>query len=159
MWKGLKISVRKKKNSLYEEQVLFWKIRFCRIKKTVIWGKDRYFLDIILKGKIPSKQMPTSDFVPTRAEQNGKAAPITAEPFSAEQKKECRETGSAGLDISFRKLAVVSENSAAVYNLPEKDCGLEKKKRKLVQYMERSHRSMNQDNYLPDGRIRPGSSD
>ncbi len=129
IWKGLEIPIRKKKNSSYEEQALSQEIRFCRLKKTTIRGKDRYFLDIILKGKIPLKQG------------NGN-----------------QNMGSVGLDIGFQKLAVVSENTASVYELPKKDHKLEKKKRELVQYMERSRRSMNPDNYLPDGRIRPGSS-
>lgn len=155
VWKGLEIPIRKKKNSLYEQQALAQEIRFCRIKKTIIRGKDRYFLDIVLKGEIPSKQISASDSA--NAGQDGKDV-LTTEQFPADQKKESHEAINVGLDIGFRKLAVVSEDMASVYELPEKDRSLEKKKRKLVQYMERSRRSMNPDNYLPDGRIRPGSN-
>lgn len=144
IWKGLEIPVRKKKNSRYEEQALAQEIRFCRIKKTIIRGKERYFLDVILKGQIPLKE-----------------TAVTVSTAEGVENKDMVRTpggGEVGLDIGFRKLAVVTEDTAAVYDLPEKDRGLEKKKRKLLQYMERSRRSMNPDNYLPDGRIRPGSS-
>lgn len=119
-------------------------IRFCRIKKTIIRGKERYFLDVILKGQIPLKE--TSVTV------------STAEDAENEDLARTPGDGEVGLDIGFRKLAVVTEDRAAVYDLLEKDRGLEKKKRKLLQYTERSRRSMNPYNYLPDGRIRPGSS-
>ena len=142
VWKGLEIPVRKKKNSQYEEQVLSQEIRFCRIKKTMIRGKDRYLLDVILKGQIPLKKIQAS----ASAERSNENVSLVY------------RDGNVGLDIGFRKLAVVTEDTAAVYELPEKDRGLEKKKRILLQYMERSRRSMNPDNYFPDGRIRPGSS-
>lgn len=160
VWKGLEIPIRKKKNSSYEEQALAQEIRYCRIKKTMIRGKDRYFLDIVLKGKIPLKQtsMPDSPH-DGKDEEVKKTVPITTEPFHTDQGREDQKNVNVGLDISFRKLAVVSEDAASVYDLPEKDHRLEKKKRELTQYMERSRRSMNPDNYLPDGRIRPGSSE
>ena len=143
VWKGLQIPIRKKKNNRYEEQALSQEIRFCRIKKAMIRGKDQYFLDVILKGRIPLKET---------------AEDVSSQQVPSEQTKGNHEACSVGLDIGFRKLAVVTEDKAVIYALPEKDRGLEKKKRSLVQYMERSRRSMNLDNYLPDGRIRPGSS-
>lgn len=106
-------------------------------------GKDRYFLDVILKGRIPLKET---------------AENISLRQVLSEQTKGNHEAGSVGLDIGFRKLAVVTEHKAVIYKFPEKDRGLEKKKRSLVQYMERSRRSMNPDNYLSGGRIRLGSS-
>ncbi len=165
VWKGLEIPVRKKKNSSYEVQALSQEIRFCRIKKTVIRGKDRYFLDVVIKGAIPLKQLPEADTSngangTSNCGQDRQTAAVTEVQFRIGSEIEStrgNEAVNVGLDIGFRKLAVVSENAAAVYELPQKDQGLEKKKRKLVQYMERSRRSMNPDNYLPDGRIRPGS--
>lgn len=193
VWKGLEIPVRRKKNSSYEEQALSQEIRFCRVKKTVIRGKDRYLLDVVLKGAIPLKEaVPLKQTIPLKqmpeADDLNSGQERQRVPRSEEKlrigcknkfRKECEEklytereeklrTGCAeenheavnvGLDIGFRKLAVVSEDAAMVYDLPEKDRGLEKKKRELVQYMERSRRSMNPDNYLPDGRIRPGSKE
>lgn len=158
VWKGLEIPVRKKKNSCYEEKALSQEIRFCRIKKTMIRGKDRYFLDVVIKGAIPLKQLPEAGISDiSNCGQDRQTVPIPEEQFCAGCEKESSGTVNVGLDIGFRKLAVVSDHAASVYELPEKDLGLEKKKREVVQYMERSRRSMNPDNYLPDGRIRPGS--
>ena len=101
----------------------------------MIRGKDRYLLDVILKGQIPLKKIQAS----ASAERSNENVSLVY------------RDGNVGLDIGFRKLAVVTEDTAAVYELPEKDRGLEKKKRILLQYMERSRRSMNPDNYFPDG--------
>lgn len=56
VWKGLTIPVDKKNWSWYEEEALKREIRYCRIKKAVIRGKDRYFLEIVLKGDVPVKR-------------------------------------------------------------------------------------------------------
>ena len=126
VWKGLVIPVDKKNFTWYEEQALKQEIRYCRIKKSVIRGKDRYFLDIVLKGNVPIKRKP-------------------------------EVTGTVGLDIGPQKLSLISPNDTSVYILPVKNRGLEFKKRKLSQYMERSRRSTNPENYHSDGRIKKGS--
>lgn len=126
VWKGLVIQVDKKNFTWYEEQALKQEIRYCRIKRSVIRGKDRYFLDIVLKGNVPIKR-----------------------------KQEV--TGTVELDIGPQKLSLISPNNTSVYILPIKNRGLEFKKRKLSQYMERSRRSMNPENYHPNGRIKKGS--
>ena len=56
IWKGLTIPVDKKNWSWYEEEALKREIRYCRIKKSAIRGKDRYFLEIVLKGDVPVKR-------------------------------------------------------------------------------------------------------
>lgn len=126
VWKGLVIPVDKKNFTWYEEQALKQEIRYCRIKRTLIRGKVRYFLDIVLKGDVPVKRKPEVE-------------------------------GTVGLDIGPQKLSLVSRNNTSVYILPMKNRGLEFRKRKLGQYMERSRRNMNPENYYPDGRIKKGS--
>lgn len=126
VWKSLVIPVDKRKFTWYEEEALKQEIRYCRIKRTVIRGKDRYFLDIVIKGSVPVK-------------------------------RKSEVTGTVGLDIGSQKLSLVSRGNTSVYILPIKNRGLEFKKRKLGQYMERSRRSMNPENYHPDGRIKKGS--
>lgn len=127
VWKGLNIPVDKRKLTWYEEQALKQEIRYCRIKRIVIRGKDRYFLEIVLKGRVPVKGRPEA-------------------------------SGTVGLDIGPQKLSLVSQNNTSVYILPIKNQGLEFRKRKLSQYMERSRRSMNPENYHPNGRIKKGSA-
>ena len=125
MWKGLVIPVAKKLNT-YEEQALEQEIRYCRIKKSLIRGKDRYFLDIVFKGKVPIKE-------------------------------KSEAAGVIEVDIGIQKLSLVSQDGVSMYLLPGKNRKLESKKRELSRYMERSRRSMNPDNYYPDGRIKKGS--
>ena len=126
VWKGLVIPVDKRNFTWYEEQALKQEIRYCRLKKSVIRGKDRYFLEIVFKGNVPVKPKPE---VP----------------------------GTVGLDIGRQKLSLVSQEQAVEYLLPIKNRQLEFRKRQLSQYMERSRRSMNPENYHPDGRIKKGS--
>lgn len=128
VWKGLVIPIDKKKLTWYEEQALNQEIRYCRIKKSLIRGKDRFFLDIVLKGHVPVKEKSES-------------------------------AGVVEVDIGLQKLSLVSRDGTSVYILPVKSRKLELKKRKLNQYMERSRRSMNPENYHPDGRIKKGSRD
>jgi putative transposase len=56
VWKGLTIPIDRKNWNWYEEEALKREIRYCRIKKSVIRGKDRYFLEIVLKGDVPVKR-------------------------------------------------------------------------------------------------------
>lgn len=126
VWKGLVIPVDKRDFTWYEEQAFKQEIRYCRLKKSVIRGKDRYFLEIVFKGNVPVKPKPEAP-------------------------------GTVGLDIGRQKLSLVSQEQAAEYLLPIKNRQLEFRKRQLSQYMERSRRSMNPENYHPDGRIKKGS--
>lgn len=126
VWKDLVIPVDKNELNWYEEEALKQEIRYCRIKRIIIRGKNRYFLDVVLKGDVPIKRKP-------------------------------EVTGIVELSIGRQKLSLISEENTSTYILPIKNRGLEFKKRKLSQYMERSRRSMNPDNYHPDGRIKKGS--
>lgn len=126
VWKELVIPVDKKSFTWYEEQALKQEIRYCRLKKSIIRGKNRYFLEIVFKGNAPVKPKP-------------------------------EVTGTVGLDIGRQKLSMVSQEHASEYLLPVKNRQMEYRKRQLSQYMERSRRSMNPENYLSDGRIKKGS--
>ena len=126
IWKGLIIPIDQEEFNWYEEQALSQEIRYCRIKRSVIRGKRRYFLDIVLKGNAPAKQ-------------------------------KTERTGTVEVDIGPQKLKLVSPNNNSTYILPIKNRKLEQRKREISQYMERSRRSMNPENYRPDGRIKKGS--
>ena len=126
VWKGLTIPVDRQSFRQYEKEALAQEIRYCRIKRSTIRGKDRYFLDIVLKGRAPVKKKPQT-------------------------------SGTVELDIGIQKLSLVSPDQNFQYLLPRKNQRLEFKKRSLTQYMERSRRSMNPENYHPDGRIKKGS--
>ena len=141
-WKGLLLPVGFKGNA-YESQALKKELRFCRIKRESIRGKERYFAELVLKGTPPVKSQPDVQI-------DGSSGRIKV-PGTTVQK--------VGIKAGFWKIAAVSEQEAILCDLPGKRCDLEYRKRKLTEYMERSRRGANPENYLPDGRIREGSAD
>lgn len=82
-WKGLKLTVLRKRNP-YEEQALEQQIRYCRIKWKWIRGKKKFYVDLILRGQCPKKQW-----------------------F---QENDPTAEGDVGIDIGLRKLVCVSES-------------------------------------------------
>ena len=127
VWKGLVIPVDKKRYSFYEKEAFQRELRYCRVKRAVIRGKNRYFIQLVFKGKAPVRKCP----------------------------EENRDV-STGLDVGFQRLSVVAGDQAIVYPLPKKDVSLERRKRQLICYLERSRRSVNPEHYFPDGRVKPG---
>ncbi len=128
VWKGLTLPIARKEYSAYERQALEHELRYCRIKRSIIRGKRRYFIELILRGRAPVKQKIAGD-----------------------------AGGSVGLDIGFRRLALVTQGKAAIYELPKKNKSLEYQKKELSRYLDRSRRALNPGNYLSDGRIKKGS--
>ena len=143
VWKGLVLPAELKNNS-YEQKALQEELRFCRLKREMVRGKERYFVQLVLKGRPPEKE-----------NTGGQSSFVLGSGNSAEEKS--RET--VGLKIGFRELAVVSEEKAGLVELPSKDRKLESQKRHLVSYLERSRRKTNPDNYYPDGKIRAGGTE
>lgn len=129
VWKGLILPAGLKQNA-YEQKALSQKLCFCRIKRGRIRGKTRYFVELVLRGRPPGKD---------------------SKPSSADSQ-------TVGLKAGFHEAAAVSGKEAVLVPFPQKDRELERRKRELVRYMERSRRCSNPDNYLPDGKIRDGSA-
>ncbi len=127
VWKGLVIPVDRKRYSAYEMEAFQRELRFCRVERAEIRGKRRYFIQLVFKGRAPVRK---------RLEEN--------------------MDDSVGLDVGLRKLSMVAGERVMVYPLPAKDMSLERKKRELARYLERSRRSMNPGNYFSDGRVKPG---
>lgn len=128
IWKGLILPVRRN-YSAYETNALSQEIRFCRIKRKWIRGKQRYYVEIVLKGVCPVRQ---------------KILP--------------RHRGTIGLDIGFNRLVCVGEHEIQEYPIPvrEQFYQLEKEKRRLKRRMERSRKAMNPQNYDSQGKVIPG---
>ena len=129
-WKGLVIPAGLKGNR-YEQEALKKELRFCRIKRETIRGKERYFAELVFQGTPPLKR-------------EGAGAQTSA-------------MRTVGVKTGFWKLAAVGGREALLIDLPAKDQGLERRKRELSRYLERSRRQMNPDKYLEDGRARAGS--
>lgn len=128
-WKGLILPVKQKKNS-YEREALQHEIRYCRIKRRMIRGSYHYYVDLVMKGMPPLKH-----------------------PES------CQASGKVGIDMGLQKLAYVSEEQMEILPLIKTDFRLEREKRRILRFLDRSRRATNPGNYRADGSILPGASD
>jgi hypothetical protein len=130
IWSGLKIPVKIDYTNPYEYQSLQDEICYCRIKRKFIRGKYKYYLQLILKGNPPLK-----------INKDG------------EIKRDIGK-GVVGLDIGTQSIAIASKTDVKLLELADRVNNVEKDKRKLLRYMDRSRRSNNPDNYNEDDTIK-----
>ena len=130
-WNGLEIPVQINLKNAYELMTLEHKVAYCRVVRRVIRSKNRYFLQLVLKGIAPPKyDAQTGDF------------------------KHVLGKGDVGFDIGTQTLSVSSATDVKLLELADGLQGMEDKKRRLLRKMDRSRRATNPDNYNPDGTIR-----
>lgn len=95
-WNGLHLPVRFRKNDLFiEESLALHKIKYCRLVKKVIRGKDTFYLQLIMGGMPPTK----------RINKTG------AFRHSYQKKKR------VGIDIGPSTIAIVSEETVSIQQL------------------------------------------
>ncbi len=131
-WNNLSIKVQTKLND-YETTALKDKICYCRIKRIYVRGKYKYILQLILDGMPPIKM-------------NKETGEI----------KNPLGIGTIGIDIGTQTLAYVSDKDIKLYELAPRIQNIEKEKRKIQRYMDRSKRAMNHHNFNEDGTIKHG---
>lgn len=127
VWKKLTFPVVRK-YSTYEENVLKCEIRYCRLKRQWIQGKQRYFADLVLKGDCPVRN------------------PIPL-----------RDVGSVGIAVTLKRLYIVSSREIRVEEFPRNQEWFQARRGELIRKMEVSRRINNPQNYEENGRIRPGA--
>jgi len=132
IWNGLKISVKIDYNNPYEYQALKDEICYCRIKRRFIKGKYKYYLQIVFKGVPPMK-----------INKDGEV-------------KRHIGNGTVGLDIGTQTIAIVSNVDVKLLELADRVNNIEKEKRRILRYMDRSRRANNPDNFNEDGTIQKG---
>lgn len=132
IWNGLKIPVKIDYNNPYEYQALKDEICYCRIKRRFIKGKYKYYLQIVFKG-IP----------PMKINKDGEV-------------KRHIGNGTVGLDIGTQTIAIVSNADVKLLELADRVNNIEKEKRRILRYMDRSRRANNPDNFNEDGTIKKG---
>jgi hypothetical protein len=130
IWNGLKIPVKIDYNNPYEYQALKDEICYCRIKRRFIKGKYKYYLQIIFKGVPPMK-----------INKDGEV-------------KRHIGNGTVGLDIGTQTIAIVSNVDVKLLELADRVNNIEKEKRRILRYMDRSRRANNPDNFNEDGTIK-----
>lgn len=132
IWNGLKIPVKIDYNNPYEYQALKDEICYCRIKRRFIKGKYKYYLQIVFKG-VP----------PIKINKDGEV-------------KRHIGNGTVGLDIGTQTIAIVSNVDVKLLELADRVNNIEKEKRRILRYMDRSRRANNPDNFNEDGTIKKG---
>lgn len=142
-WKGLRLPAYIKGNT-YEREALSQEIRYCRIKRKWIRGRECYYVDLVMCGKCPVRNS-GSEMV---SESNG--------VYRANVAGEEKETSVVGLDLGLRRITAVSDTEIRTFSLPEKDRNLEQRRRELARKMERSRRINHPENYDGSGQIRSG---
>mgnify|MGYP000904883999 CR=1 FL=1 len=132
-WLGLEIKPKVNLNNQYECQALEAEICYVRIKRKFIRGKYKYYMELVLKGAYPNK----------------------IDKNTGETKYKLG-SGTLGIDIGTQTIAYVSDINTKLLELAPKVKNIEKEKRKILRYMDRSRRANNPDNYNKDGTIKRG---
>lgn len=129
---GLNIPVIVKQNDTYAQMALeLNKIKYCRILKKVINGKDRFYLQLVMDG------------VP----------PVKFDKETGEIKQPVNQ-GIIGIDIGTQTVAISSEREVKLLELAPEIHNIDKEKRRLQRKLDRSKRANNPDNYNSDGTIK-----
>lgn len=131
VWNELKIPVDIDYDNHYEYQALQCPISYCRIVRKFIKHKYHYYVQIVFKGTPPIK--------------------INTETGEIKHRI---GIGDVGLDIGTSSIAIASEHDVKILELADKVQNIENEKRRLLRKMDRSRRSMNPNNYEPDGTIK-----
>ena len=126
----LKIPVILKSNDIYAYQSLQNRVKYCRIKREVIKGKTKYYVQLILEG------------VP----------PIKIDKETGEIKHYINE-GTVGIDIGTQTVAYTSQYEIKLLELAPEIQNIEKEKRVLQRKLDRSRRSMNPNKFNDNGTI------
>jgi hypothetical protein len=130
-WNGLEIAVIVKVNDMYAHQSLLDKVKYCRIVRKVIRGKERYFVQLVLEGIPPKKiDRKTGTF------------------------RHLRKEGKVGIDIGTQTIAVVSKEEAKLLELAPNINNIEREKRILQRKLDRQRRANNPHKYHSDGTIK-----
>lgn len=122
-WLGLNMPVVIKRNDKYAMQCFQSELKYCKIVKKVIRGKNRYFVQITFEGVPPTKRgIKYTD-------------------------------NEVGIDIGTSTIAVVSDNKVDFKILADNIEKNEKEKIRLERKLDRQRRANNPNKYLEDGRI------
>lgn len=131
-WNKLVIKVQSKLND-YEITALRDKVCYCRIKRSFVRGKYKYYLQLILDGVPPIKVNKNTGEI-----------------------KNAVGIGTLGIDIGTQTMAYVGSYTTKLYELAPRVQNIENEKRRLQRYMDRSKRLNNSNNFNENGTIKRG---
>ena len=129
-WLGLKIPILVREKDLYAKEALQGNLKYCRIVKRAVKGKDCFYLQLVIGGRPPIKK-------------NKDGSP-----------KQTYGHSRVGVDPSLQSIAYVSESEVRLQELAPSVENLEKVILRIQRKMDRSRRANNPDKYNYDGTIR-----
>lgn len=132
-WNGLKLLVVIKSCDKYAQMAVQDRVKYCRIKRKLIRGKYKYYVQIILEGVPPIK--------------------VNKETGEVERSI---GTGNVGLDIGTQTIAISSKYEVKLLELAPEVNNIEKEKRRLLRKIDRQRRANNPNNFKEDGTIKKG---
>ena len=135
LWNGLKIPVIIKKNDTYAKMSLENKVKYCRIVRKMIKGKNHYYVQLILDGIPPMK-------ITKQGEIKGQIG-----------------TGSVGLDIGTQTIAYSSQYQVKLLELAPNINKIDREVKLLQRKMDRSRRVTNPNKFNDNGTIIKGNRD
>ncbi|QST02496.1 transposase (plasmid) [Pontibacillus sp. ALD_SL1] len=139
---NLSIPIIQKPHDMYANEILsdiqigVRKVKYCRIIRKVIRGKNRYFVQLVLEGVPPIK----------RCSKTGSFNRILGQ-------------GNVGIDIGTQNVAVVSKEKILLKDLSPKTNPLGRQLWLIERKMDRSKRSTNPKNYNDNGTLKKGKKD
>jgi hypothetical protein len=134
----LNLKIKTKQNDIYIRMALENKIKYCRIKRTMIKGQWHYYVQLLLDGVPPSKiNKETGEFKHYIDNTNSKI----------------------GIDIGTQTLAYCSDKEVKLLELAPEVNNIEKQKRILNRKLDRSRRSTNPNKYNENGTMIKGNKD
>ncbi len=134
-WTGLKMPVTIRKNDLFAQEVLSsHRVKYCRLVRKVIGGKDAYYVQLVMDGIPPAKRINTTGSF---------RHPETP-------------AGRVGIDIGTSTVAVSSNKEVFIQPLAPKLPQLDQEKKRLLRKLDRSRRSTNPHHFHADGTIKKG---
>lgn len=131
-WLGLTIPVVIKNNDTYAQLCLLDKLKFCKLVKKVIRGKNKYFVQMTFEGIPPQK---------------------------TNSKLSSNKNSRVGLDIGTSTIAIASETEVKILELAEDVKGDEKLERILQRKLDRQRKANNPNKYNNDGTIKRNNHD
>jgi hypothetical protein len=129
----LKIPAIAKQKDIYAQECLTHRIKYCRIIKKLVNGKDKFYIQLILEG-LP---------------------PVKVNPETGEFKHPTGE-GPVGIDAGTQTVGIASKSDVKLLELASGLDKIDAKARRLQRKLDRSSRVMNPDNYNTDGTIKKG---
>lgn len=132
-WKGLKLPIKLDPNNAYEQEMLQYRIKYCRIIRKPGKSKNHWYVQLSLEGK---------PVIKCNKETGEILHPVGS--------------GAVGIDIGPQTIAYASESEVALKELADQVNNIEQEKRILQRKLDRSRRATNPDNYNPDGTIKRG---